>query len=91
MQEEEEFKLLQKKFRMNLIKSAHNLEILFASHKHFLVPLLCVCRRKCTETLLFGMYSKYLQMYSIVKIKIFIMVFLESSLSIHLFLNVQIN
>ena len=90
MQEEEEFKLLQQKFRMNLIKSAHNLEILFASHKHFLVPLLCVCRRKCTETLLFGMYSKYLQMY-IVKIKICIMVFLESSLSIHLFLNVQIN
>ena len=91
MQEEEEFKLLQKKFRMNLIKSSHNLEILFASPKHFLVPLLYVCRRKCTETLLFGMYSKYLQMYSIVKIKIFIMVFLESSLSIHLFLNVQIN
>ena len=89
MQEEEEFKLLQQKFRMNLIKSAH-LEILFASPKHFLVPLLCVCRRKCTETLLFGMYSKYLQMY-IVKIKICIMVFLESSLSIHLFLNVQIN
>ena len=90
MQEEEEFKLLQQKFRMNLIKSAHNLEILFASPKHFLVPLLYVCRRKCTETLLFGMYSKYLQMY-IVKIKICIMVFLESSLSIHLFLNVQIN
>ena len=91
MQEEEEFKLLQKKFRMNLIKSSHDLKILFASPKHFLVPLLCVFRRKCTETLLFGMYSKYLQMYSIVKIKIFIMVFLESSLSIHLFLNVQIN
>ena len=79
MQEEEEFKLLQKKFRMNLIKSSHDLKILFASPKHFLVPLLYVCRRKCTETLLFGMYSKYLQMY-IVKIKICIMVFLESIL-----------